>query len=153
MQRLKGKIPDLVVSLLLLAVGLVGLVMAFDFPTKSGKWPLIIMTSLVVLMLLYLGSFFYDLRKNPETKAVSEPISTNAKIRIGINIGIITSFIIIAPFLGLFVTTALYLFSHMLFLGVRPVWLPALCALGSTGVIYGFFGHLLGVYIPGTWLF
>lgn len=155
MQRLNGKIPDLVVSILIWIVGIVGLVMAFDFPTKSGKWPIIIMSMLVFLMTLYLAAFFYDLRLKPTTEQPADDKSTdNAhKIRIGINIAIIVSFIVIAPYLGLFVTTALYLFSHMLFLGVRPIWLVALCSLGCTGVIYGFFGHLLGVYIPGGFFF
>ncbi|PCI88918.1 MAG: hypothetical protein COB24_00130 [Hyphomicrobiales bacterium] len=153
MERLKGKIPDLVVSIMLLSIGVVGLVMAFDFPTKSGKWPIIVMSMLVFLMVLYLASFLYGLR--PEAPSTDRPSEHGeaSKIRIVFNIGIITFFIILAPYLGLFVTTALYLFAHMLFLGVRPVWLVAVCSLGSTAVIYGFFGHLLGVYLPGALLF
>lgn len=156
MQRLKGKIPDLVVSIMLLVVGVVGLVMAFDFPTKSGKWPIIIMSMLVFLMALYLASFLYDLRpKTSPSKiaTIEDEAEAPSKLRIAINIGIIVGFIILAPFLGLFVSTALYLFIHMVFLGVRPIWLCAVCSLGSTGVIYGFFGHLLGVYLPGALLF
>lgn len=149
MERLKGKIPDLVVSVMLLTIGVVGLVMAFDFPTKSGKWPIIVMSMLVFLMVAYLASFFYNL----QPKAEMVTYGAASKMRIVFNIGIITCFIIVAPYLGLFATTALYLFSHMLFLGVRPIWLVALCSSGSTAVIYGFFGHLLGVYLPGGLLF
>ena len=73
-------------------------------------------------------------------------------MRTAINIALLTSCIVIIPYLGLFTTVGIYLAIHMFFLGVRPVSLVALVAVGAVLVMYGFFGILLGVDLSGTLL-
>ncbi len=69
-----------------------------------------------------------------------------------INIALIVICIVIIPYLGLFTTVGIYLAIHMFFLGVRPLSLVSLVAVGVTLVMYGFFGILLGVGISGSLL-
>ena len=69
-------------------------------------------------------------------------------MRTVINIGLIITYVIIVPNLGLFTTTGIYLTVHMLFLGVRPIGLALAVAVGAVVVMYGFFGLLLGINMP-----
>lgn len=71
-------------------------------------------------------------------------------MRTAINIGLLVICIVAIPYLGLFTTVGVYLVIHMLYLGVRPIALVVLTAVGSVLVMYGFFGLLLGVDMSGT---
>lgn len=71
-------------------------------------------------------------------------------LRTAINIALLVSCIVVIPYLGLFTTVGIYLAIHMFFLGVRPLPLVVVVAVGSVLVMYGFFGVLLGVQLSGT---
>ena len=71
-------------------------------------------------------------------------------MRTAVNIALLIGCIVIIPYLGLFTTVGIYLAIHMYFLGVRPVPLVAAVAVCSVLVMYGFFGILLGVSLPGA---
>ncbi|MEJ2134877.1 MAG: hypothetical protein P8X86_06475 [Desulfofustis sp.] len=73
-------------------------------------------------------------------------------MRTTVNIVLLVCCIITIPYLGLFTTVGIYLAAHMFFLGVRPIALVGLVALGSVLVMYGFFGLLLGVRLSGALL-
>ena len=73
-------------------------------------------------------------------------------MRTPVNIALLVGCIIIIPYLGLFTTVGIYLAVHMYFLGVRPIALVGLVALGTVLVMYGFFGMLLGVSLSGALL-
>ena len=74
------------------------------------------------------------------------------EMRIAVNIILLVICIITIPYLGLFTTVGIYLGIHMFYLGVRPIALVGLVAIGSVLVMYGFFGLLLGVQFSGTLL-
>jgi len=71
-------------------------------------------------------------------------------MRTGINISLILALLVTAPYLGLFTTTGIYLAIHMLFLGIRPAWGVLAIAGAAISIMYGFFGLLLGISMPGT---
>lgn len=71
-------------------------------------------------------------------------------MRTAVNIALLVGCLIVIPYLGLFTTVGIYLAIHMYFLGVRPLALVAVVAVGSVLVMYGFFGVLLGVSLSGT---
>lgn len=73
-------------------------------------------------------------------------------MKVAINIAMVAALIIAAPYLGLFVTTGVYLAAHMTLLGVRPLGLTLAVAAGVTLVLYCFFGLLLGVEMRGALL-
>jgi len=73
-------------------------------------------------------------------------------MRTAINIALLISCIVIIPYLGLFTTVGIYLAVHMFFLGIRPLSLVAVVAVGLVLVMYGFFGVLLGVEMSGALL-
>jgi len=73
-------------------------------------------------------------------------------MKTAINITLIVICIVIIPYLGLFTTVGIYLALHMFYLGIRPISLVAMVAVGATLVMYGFFGVLLGVEMSGALL-
>lgn len=73
-------------------------------------------------------------------------------MKTAVNITLIVLCIIVIPYLGLFTTVGIYLAVHMLYLGIRPLPLVAVVAVGATLVMYGFFGILLGVEMSGSLL-
>ena len=73
-------------------------------------------------------------------------------MKTAINITLIVICIVIIPYLGLFTTVGIYLALHMFYLGIRPISLVAMVAVGATLVMYGFFGILLGVEMSGALL-
>jgi hypothetical protein len=73
-------------------------------------------------------------------------------MKTAINITLIVLCIVAIPYLGLFTTVGIYLAVHMFYLGIRPVLLVAVVAIGTTLVMYGFFGILLGVQMSESLL-
>jgi hypothetical protein len=154
MRRIRENPADFIVTSAILLLGIVGLVMALQFPERAGSWPRAIMVMLILGAGLYMAMFLLARPAAPDpaaeqAKANEPPFEWS---RVLINIGLVTGLVLAAPVLGLFTSAALYLMAHMLFLGVRPLWLAALIAGGATLVLYAFFGGLLGVSIPGVLL-
>lgn len=73
-------------------------------------------------------------------------------MRTAVNIVLLVVCIITIPFLGLYTTVGVYLGVHMFYLGVRPIALVGVVAVGAVLVMYGFFGLLLGVQFSGALL-
>jgi len=73
-------------------------------------------------------------------------------MKTAVNITLIVLCIVVIPYLGLFTTVGIYLAVHMFYLGIRPLPLLAVVAIGATLVMYGFFGILLGVEMSGSLL-
>ena len=73
-------------------------------------------------------------------------------MKTAVNITLIVLCIVVIPYLGLFTTVGIYLAVHMFYLGIRPLPLVAVVAIGATLVMYGFFGILLGVEMSGSLL-
>jgi len=73
---------------------------------------------------------------------------TQADVRVLVTIGMLVAYGLIMPTLGFFVTSALFLLLHMLYLGIRgPVWLasPIILLLGTA---WALFERFLGVPLP-----
>ena len=49
---------------------------------------------------------------------------------------ILVVYIVAVTQLGLYTSTAAYLFIHMLFLGIRPVWLALATSVGVSAVLW-----------------
>lgn len=73
---------------------------------------------------------------------------TQADIRVLVTIGLLVLYGLVMPTVGFFVTSAIFLFVHMLYLGIRgPVWLlaPIVVLLGTA---WALFENFLGVPLP-----
>lgn len=157
MKRVLACKTDFVVTVLILIFGVSGLVMAMDFQAGSRVWPVAILLLLIACTCAYLMIFFFG--PNPRMVADKlridggdDPVIPASVVQIGINILLITALIVAAPIIGLFVSAGVYLLAHMIYLGIRPLWLALVCAVAGTAVIYAFFGLALGVSISGAML-
>ncbi|KKL98761.1 hypothetical protein LCGC14_1821190 [marine sediment metagenome] len=164
MHRIRERPVDFIVTSAILGLGIVGLVMALRYPERAGFWPQAIMVMLIAVTGFQMVQFLLAGRPrlSDETRAAAqahaeehpaEPPIPVDYARIAINVALVTGLVVITPVLGLFASAAIYLLCHMLFLGIRPLWLAMLIAAGCTLVLYGFFGGLLGVEISDAWLF
>lgn len=73
---------------------------------------------------------------------------SQADVRVVVTVAALIAYGFVMPVLGFFVTSALFLFGHMFYLGVRgPVWLltPTLALLGMAWLL---FENFLGVPLP-----
>ncbi len=70
------------------------------------------------------------------------------RLRSAINVGLLTAYVALVPVLGFFVASAVYLFAHMTYLGIRPLYLSGLTVAGVLAFLYAVFERLLGVLVP-----
>lgn len=149
---------DFAVTALILILGLCGLVMATEFPAGSRVWPIAILSLLILCTCAYLIIFFFGpdpriVAENMRIEGDEDPVVPVSSVQIAFNTALITAFILAAPIAGLFVSAGVYLLAHMIYLGIRPLWLALVCAVAGTVTIYAFFGLALGVSISGAALF
>lgn len=145
MQRVLENKTDFIVTVLILSFATGALTIALEFPAGSRVWPVAILSMLIVCTGIYLAIFFLGAnpkRTDEEASADMDgaPEFAGNSLKIAFNIALITALIFAVSTAGLYVSTGLYLFSHMIFLGIRPLWLAFACALGGTAVIYVFSG-------------
>ncbi len=154
MRRIRENPADFIVTSAILLLGLVGLAMALQFPERAGSWPRAIMIMLILGAGIYMLLFFLarPVAPDPAAEAAAQDEPPFEWSRVLINVALVTGLVLAAPVLGLFTSAALYLLAHMLYLGIRPLWLAVLIAAGCTLVLYGFFGGLLGVSISDVLL-
>lgn len=78
---------------------------------------------------------------------------TQADVRVVVTIGFLVAYGLLMPVLGFFVTSAMFLLTHMYYLGVRgPLWL-GVPLLSLLGVAWLLFENFLGVPLPHGMLF
>ncbi len=158
LQRILHAPLDFGATFLFFVLGIAGAIVAAGFPGQAGGWPLVVLLLLALLAGLQLWIFLFARSRDAgvedaETLAVHSAAGEHTRywvLRVGASTALIIGFILAAHWIGLFTSAAIYLLTHMLYLGVRPVWLAAVCTAGITAMLYGFFGYLLGVSIPGT---
>jgi hypothetical protein len=68
-----------------------------------------------------------------------------------VNVALVTAFVFGVTSLGFYPSLVLYLTAHMLYLGVRPVVLVVLVALGVGAAFWLGFEYLLRVPVPTGW--
>lgn len=158
MRRIIENKTDFSITAAILALAVYGLVTAAGFQAGSRVWPIVILSMLILCTSIYLAIFLLgsdprEVSEKARIAANDDPIVPDNPAKIIINVVLITALIIAAPIVGLFVSAAVYLLAHMIYLGIRPLWLSLFCALGGTAIIYAFFGLALGVSIPRVWLF
>lgn len=78
---------------------------------------------------------------------------TERDVRVLVSVGFLAGFALLLPILGFFVAAALFLTTHMLFLGIRsPVTVIVVC-VSLLGVAWTLFERFLGVPLPHGMLF
>jgi hypothetical protein len=84
---------------------------------------------------------------------VTETVASGRDRRVVLSILFLLGFALLLPVLGFFAAAALYLASHMWFLGIRsPVTLAVVCA-SLLGIAWALFERFLGVPLPHGVLF
>ncbi|MBM9595419.1 tripartite tricarboxylate transporter TctB family protein [Roseitranquillus sediminis] len=142
---------ETIVLVVLLVLGIAGWMMSQNFRGDAGTWPGVIMIMMSVGALLVLGAqFLGPVDETAETPAATE---MSGKVRIAINVAILVVYILAVTSVGLYASTAIYLFGHMLYLGIRPVWLAIATSVAVAAVLWMFFGYVLGISISNTLLF
>ena len=73
---------------------------------------------------------------------------TASDVRVLVTIGLLAAYAGLVPIFGFFVTSAVFLVCHMLFLGIRsPVWIVLVTA-GLLAVAWTVFAWFLNVPLP-----
>lgn len=60
--RFRAQLGDILVSSVILAVGIIGLIMTMDFPDRAAMWASWIMRLLILCTAAHLGIIFWKLR-------------------------------------------------------------------------------------------
>lgn len=73
---------------------------------------------------------------------------SESDIRVLVTVAALIAYGVVMPFLGFFVTSAIFLVGHMFYLGVRgPLWLTT-PIIGLLGTAWLLFEGFLGVPLP-----
>lgn len=153
---------DAAAALVLIGVGAAGFIYSLNLPDRAGAWPLWIWGLLILLSLILLAVScrgFLGARGAPESQAAEDEgtadhLSVRAKLqRVGANVALIVLYGVGVLEIGFYLSTALYLMGHMLYLGVRPLWLTGAVTVGLLAFFFLAFEYALGVLVPRGSLF
>jgi putative tricarboxylic transport membrane protein len=145
------KIPNIVISIILIIVAGVFYSLTFQFPkialqeTGPAFMPRIYCGALIILGLILLI-------QGIKTKTTSHATESTMKFALAA-MGFIFVYLVIIPVIGFYLSTVLIVFSLLLFSKVRNKIILASVSLGTALFVYVFFAKLLKVSIPLGLLF
>ena len=123
---------DRIISLTVLLISILLYAEAGDYPDGGSLFPrfsLAVVAGLAVLMLLFSfmkGSPAAQQSADSLEKSSDEESGTDSRRRPIIMVGIFFVYLIVAPWLGFFVSTAVFIYVVMAYLRIQGVWLYAL---------------------------
>lgn len=149
-------------ALVLIGVGAAGFIYSLGLPERAAAWPLWMWGLLILLSLLLLAGSCRGLlgaRGAPGSPGAGDNAARDApSLRQGLqraatNLAFIALYGVGVLQIGFYLSTAVYLMVHMLFLGVRPLWLTGAITAGVLAFFYLAFEYGLGVLVPSGALF
>ena len=122
---------------------------ANQYPAGGSYFPIFSLVAIMLLSaLMFIFSFWPKHRQRPEQPEIAE--KGKSKSRPFFLTAIFFLYLLSAPRIGLFTSTAALICAVMAFLKVRQVKLYILVVLVVTMSFYIFFGLILKVSIPGS---
>lgn len=144
------------ISIVLIAVGAMGIYMAMNFEARGGNvgdpgaafWPIMLCCGLIVTSALLLVQTMIESKKaaGPEEPLIDY---RSAGVHCVFFIfGIMIGYAILLYYFGFVIATLAFVVSTMLAMGERrPLWL-GLTTVGITGFIYVLFALIMNVVLP-----
>lgn len=140
---------DRAISILLIAVCSIMYRVSGEYPAGGDYFPKFSLAVIMALAALMLVLSFRSGRKQKEEK----PFEISAKTtRPAILAVLFLVYLLIYPTVGFYVSTALFAAVSMAFLKERRLKLYLIVIPALTLALYGFFGLLLDVPFPDSWL-
>jgi hypothetical protein len=141
---------DLVFGISMAALSIALAIQSFRYPADSAFFPRILSLLLLALSLVIL---IRALRR-PKGEAGGGPAGVSAFMKSPpvLVFGATVLYVVLIPFLGFLVSTALFLFGSILFLNRRRPVLAILCGIGYAAALYALFHTVLKVTLPAGWL-
>ena len=145
-----------IISLVLIAIGAMGIYMALNFETRGGNvgdpgaafWPILLCCGLIFTSALLLVQTMIEGKKaaGPEEPLIGY---RSAGVRcVVIIFGIMIGYAILLYYFGFIIATLVFVVCTMLAMGERrPLWL-GLTTVGITGFIYVLFALIMNVVLP-----
>ena len=150
-----------ILSVILIAVGITGIMMASNFNVRSGNvgdpgadfWPILLCAGLILCSVILLVRTALEAKRaaGPE-----EPLIDfhSAGVRCVFMIfGIMIAYAFIMSLFGFIIATLLFIVATMLTMGERRWKWIGLTTIGITGFIYTVFTVIMGVVLPQGKLF
>ena len=145
---------DAFAAVVVLVVSAVGMIKALEFPARAAAWPMWMWGLLAAFSVILLINSFRQAAasaRGPAEQAAGSLMSrlwSRQTARILCNVAFVCVFVALVPIFGFFVTGAVYLSTHMYFLGIRPLWKIAAVTFGALAALHLMFERFLGVLVP-----
>lgn len=145
-----------IISLVLIAIGAMGIYMALNFEARGGNvgdpgaafWPILLCCGLIFTSALLLVQTMIEGKKaaGPEEPLIDY---RSAGVHcVFIIFGIMIGYAILLYYFGFIIATLVFVVCTMLAMGERrPLWL-GLTTVGITGLIYVLFALIMNVVLP-----
>lgn len=143
---------DLVFSIFMVALSIALAVQSFRFPSDSAFFPRVLSILLLSLSVLLLVRVFRQLPPEDRTDGIRGNAFNLMKSPPILVFGSTVLYVVVIPFLGFLVSTALFLFGSILFLNRRRPVLAAIYGICYAATIYFLFHTVLKVTLPSGWL-
>ena len=147
------KKANIIVSVLLIALAILLIVDASTYtkvdPNDVGLafFPMVVAGLLIVLALILLLTSIFK-----KVEEVSPGFFGRKQLKSYLAIGVILVYLIVMPYVGFCVSSALFLFVLIRLFGYHKYWLNAVVSIASSALIYVLFKLLLNVPLPAGFL-
>ncbi len=146
----RTRLQDLVIGIVVLLVGIYGIVSAFGMPEGTKPYTLVVMIIFAFLGgLLTFRSIYY--RKTPSHDAGVVHAKEMANPMIAFIMVLV--YALLLNVIGFFVTSALFMFIMMRWMGYKKIVVMLLTIAGMLAFIYVLFVYQLHVTMPSGFLF
>ena len=145
-----------ILSVILIAVGVIGIYMAVNFETRSGNagdpgaafWPTMLCSGLILCSVILLIQTLLESRKAAGNEEPLIDFHSPGVHCVFLIFAIMIAYAVIMSLFGFIVATLLFVVAVMLAMGERrPVWI-GLTTVGITVFIYTVFTVIMGVVLP-----
>ena len=146
----RTRIQDLVIGLIVFLIGLYGIISAFGMPDGTKPYTLVVTIIFAFLGgLLAVRSIIYRKTPSSDCEVVHVAVMKNPMIAFVR----IVAYALLMDTIGFFVSSALFMFIMMLWMGYKKYHVILLTIAGMLGFIYLLFVYQLHVALPSGFLF
>ena len=146
----RTRLQDLVIGLVVLGVGIFGIVNALSMPEGTKPYTLVVTIIFTALGALLTGRSIYY-RKTPSHD--SNVVHAKEMLNPMVAFLMVLAYVLLLNVVGFFVTSALFMFIMMAWMGYKKIWVMLLTIALMLGFIYTLFVWQLHVMLPSGFLF
>ena len=140
-------IGELIIGFCMIILEAVLYIASKDIPEQSAAYPKALIVVAFILTCTFMSRCAIRIRKEglKKEEKKSEP---GAMLQVIISMGITFLYIIAMPYLGFVISTLVYTFGIMFYLGMRNIFALTLVPVGLTLFGYFVFNSLLYIFLP-----